>query len=103
MRTLALGASYVRPARVLAVSLCLSLALPLAAAVQETRPLTLEDYFRVESVGSPALSPDGRQVAFVRGLTLRDEDRRHSEIWLVPADGSAVVVPTAERGDGAIA
>ena len=88
MRKLALGASYVRPVRVLSLSLCLSLALPLAAAAQETRPLTLEDYFRVESVGNPVISSDGRQVAFVRGLTLREEDRRHSEIWLVPADGS---------------
>lgn len=39
-------------------------------------------------MGGPAISPDGAQVAFVRSVTLRKEDRRHSEIWLVPADGS---------------
>ena len=52
------------------------------------RGLALEDYFRIESVESPAISPDGRQVAFVRTYILEEENRRHSEIWLVPTDGS---------------
>ena len=50
---------------------------------QERRPLTLEDYYRFENVGNPVISPDGRQIAFVRSLILEDENRRHSEIWLV--------------------
>jgi dipeptidyl aminopeptidase/acylaminoacyl peptidase len=55
---------------------------------QERRPLTLEDYFRIEDAGSPALSPDGRWVVFVRSRTLKEENRGHSELWIVPADGS---------------
>ena len=53
------------------------------------RLLRPDDYFGLESVGRPAISPDGSQVAFVRTRTLRDEDRPHDEIWIVPSDGSA--------------
>lgn len=73
----------------LALSLALvpmSLALP--AGAQEPRSLALEDYFLLEDAGSPALSPDGARVVFVRSRTLREENRRHSELWIVPADGS---------------
>ena len=55
---------------------------------QERRSLNLEDYFRLEAVGSTAISPDGSQVAFVRSRTLKEENRGQSEIWIVPTDGS---------------
>ena len=53
------------------------------------RPLELKDYFRIEVADSPAISPDGRWVAFVRSYIVEAENRRQSEIWLVPSDGSA--------------
>jgi dipeptidyl aminopeptidase/acylaminoacyl peptidase len=53
------------------------------------RPLELKDYFRIESADSPAISPDGRWVAFTRSYIVEAENRRQSEIWLVPSDGSA--------------
>jgi len=56
---------------------------------QEMRHLELEDYFRLEDAGSPALSPDGSRVVFVRSRILREENQWHSELWIVPADGSA--------------
>jgi len=59
------------------------------SALAATRPLQLEDYYRLETVSSPSLSPDGRRVAFVRTQIIEAENRRHSEIWLAPADGSA--------------
>ena len=58
------------------------------SSAQDGRALSLEDYFRVESVGSPAISPDGRSVAFVRTFVHEEENRRRSEVWLVPTDGS---------------
>jgi len=60
---------------------------------QEKRPLSLEDYFRLQGVGDPALSPDGRWVVFVRSQTLKEENRGHSELWIVPADGSTAPRP----------
>ena len=47
------------------------------------------DYYRLTSVANPALSPDGRRVAFVVTTVVEDKDRRHNEIWLALADGSA--------------
>ena len=38
---------------------------------------------------NPALSPDGRRVAFVRTYLVESENRRQSEVWLAPADASS--------------
>ncbi len=53
------------------------------------RQVELADYYKLVTVSGTALSPDGRTVAFVRTLIVESENRRHSEIWTVPADGSA--------------
>ena len=78
--------------RVWLMAACLGGALvvtQLPAAAQGERPLELEDYYRIESVGNGALSPDGTLLAFVRSRIVEAENRSHSEIWLVPTDGSA--------------
>src|SRR5438132_774421 len=56
------------------------------------RPLTLDDYYRIETAATPAISPDGRWVAFVRNATIEAENQRHTEIWLSPADGAAPAI-----------
>jgi dipeptidyl aminopeptidase/acylaminoacyl peptidase len=53
------------------------------------RPVELGDYYRIETAATPAISPDGRWVVFVRNNTIEAENRRHSELWIAPADGSA--------------
>jgi dipeptidyl aminopeptidase/acylaminoacyl peptidase len=53
------------------------------------RPVELADYYRIETAAAPAISPDGRWVVFVRNTTIEAENRRHSELWIAPADGSA--------------
>ena len=55
---------------------------------QATRGLELQDYYRLKSVGSPAISPDGSSVAYLVTSVLEDENRRHSEIWITATDGS---------------
>ena len=60
-----------------------------ASSVAAPRPLGLLDYYRIETASSPALSPDGKRVAFVRTFVIEAENRRQSEIWFAPADGSA--------------
>ena len=52
------------------------------------RPLTLEDYYRVETASATAISPDGRWVVFVRTNIIEAENRRHTELWISPSDGS---------------
>ena len=60
-----------------------------ARAQQPRRALELSDFYRLETAGSPAISPDGKIVAFVRTYIVEADNRRHSEIWLAPSDGSS--------------
>jgi len=53
------------------------------------RPMTVEDLWAMDRVGSPVVSPDGRQVAFTVTRYSMEENEGNSDLWLVPADGSA--------------
>src|SRR5262245_49434447 len=69
--------------------LCVFAGAMLTSAAAAARPLALEDYYRIVGVQSPAMSPDGRWVAFVRSTIVEPENRRQTELWLAAADGSA--------------
>lgn len=72
------------------VSFALAVAVAASVAAQPAgRPVELADYYKVEAVSGTAISPDGRTVAFVRTVIVESENRRHSEVWTAPADGSA--------------
>src|SRR5215510_2514572 len=53
------------------------------------RPLELRDFYRIENASNPAISPDGRFVAYVRTYMIEAENRRQSEIWLASTEGPA--------------
>jgi dipeptidyl aminopeptidase/acylaminoacyl peptidase len=63
------------------------LAFPVSA--QQARPWQATDYYKLTALGDPQLSPDGRRVAFTVTTVVEDKDKRHTEIWMVAADGSA--------------
>lgn len=56
---------------------------------QEKRPLTADDLYRIQLVADPQISPDGSQIVF--GLSRVDEktEKKYTNLWLVPGDGSA--------------
>ena len=80
----------------LIVAALLAVALPATAQTQSTgRAFTPEDWYKVTTVSSPAMSPDGRFVAF--GVMTLDEagNKRHNEVWMVPtAGGDPVRLPS---------
>jgi Tol biopolymer transport system component len=79
------------PSSLLLYRLILALTLiPIAAAQQHA--VELKDYYQLETIPETALSPDGRLVAFVRTRIVEGQNKRHSEIWLSPADGSTTPV-----------
>ncbi|MFL6255889.1 MAG: prolyl oligopeptidase family serine peptidase [Pyrinomonadaceae bacterium] len=74
----------------LAVSLLLSCAAPplVAQSTQKPRGITAEDYYSFEFLSDPHLSPDGRWAAYVVTTIDQKQNRRLSQIWLAPTDGS---------------
>jgi len=73
-----------------------------APADAQKRPLSYDDYYRIERIGTTVFSPDGSRVAFVRSRVLEEENRSHSEVWMVTADGASAPVrltnPATEAG-----
>lgn len=73
--------------RLLALLACFA-AVPLAAAA-EKKPLTIDDMWAVQRVGSPALSPDGKTVAYTVSVYDMEENRSNGDVWTVPLSGGA--------------
>ncbi len=59
-----------------------------AADSSAARPLALADYYRIVTLQSPAMSPDGRSVAFIKTTIAEADNRRQNELWIAAADGS---------------
>ena len=70
------------------------------ARSQSARPLTIEDYYRVLTVGGVALSPDGRWVAFTVSTRVEATNGSQVESYLVPADASAQPRRITHEGKG---
>jgi dipeptidyl aminopeptidase/acylaminoacyl peptidase len=76
-----------------ALSLGITVALAVVVGAEQAprphqgRALTIEDYYRLKTVGDAAISPSGRWVAYT--VTTRIEADNHSEIdtFVVPVDG----------------
>ena len=60
-----------------------------AAGAADRHAITHEDLWLMKRVGAPVLSPDGRWVAVPVAEPAYAEDQKSSDLWLVPADGSA--------------
>jgi dipeptidyl aminopeptidase/acylaminoacyl peptidase len=54
----------------------------------QTRPMELEDLFRLKRVADPQISPDGKRVAYVVTEVLKAENRSNADVWVMAADGS---------------
>src|SRR5688500_7105272 len=60
-----------------------------AADASAKRPMAPQDLWAMERAVTPAISPDGKQVVFTINRFPVEENKRDSDLWLVPADGSA--------------
>jgi len=72
--------------------LCCTLVLvsPLVAQQSPARhTIPHEDVFLMKRVGSPVLSPDGRSIVVSVTEPSDTEGEQVSDLWIVPADGSA--------------
>src|SRR5262245_9272311 len=74
---------------------------PPALAAAARRPIAETDLFKFVWIADPQISPDGKQVAFVRVTVNEKKDGYDTALWVVPADGSEPPRPfTSGPGDG---
>ena len=71
-------------------TLAILLALPLGAAQSQAakRPMTLDDGFRIVTVGGALISPDGRWAFYSRATRDFATDSAKTTWWLAPTDAS---------------
>jgi dipeptidyl aminopeptidase/acylaminoacyl peptidase len=58
-----------------------------SAGVATGRAFQPADWYRLVTVSNAAMSPDGGRVAFTVTTVRESENRRHSEVWVVPTSG----------------
>ena len=63
--------------------------LTFGTALNAQRPMTARDLWSLGRVGAPALSPDGRQVAYTVTRYDLETFKSTTEIWVVPTAGGA--------------
>ncbi len=51
------------------------------------RPVKIDDFARLRSVGDPQLSPDGKWVAYTVGTIDLEKDKRDTDLWMVGWEG----------------
>ena len=56
-------------------------------SVANRRAFTPADWYKLTTLSAPAVSPDGKLVAFTVTTVRESENKRHNEIWVVPAAG----------------
>jgi dipeptidyl aminopeptidase/acylaminoacyl peptidase len=61
----------------------------LAAAAAAKTPITHQDVWLMKRVGAPSVSPDGKWVVFSVTEPAYEARDQVSDLWIVPADGSA--------------
>jgi dipeptidyl aminopeptidase/acylaminoacyl peptidase len=66
-----------------------------ADAPAARRTLTPDDFYGVQDVSEPQVSPDGQWVAYVVTTSERESDQARSAIWMVSWDGSQRLALTA--------
>src|SRR5690606_5261166 len=76
----------------LVVLALLLVATPVSA---QKRAFTPADWYRLTTLSDPAMSPDGSRIAFTVTTVKEQENKRHSEIWVVPTQGGEAVRFTA--------
>jgi dipeptidyl aminopeptidase/acylaminoacyl peptidase len=60
-----------------------------ADALQQPRGMVAEDLYALVTVQSPTISPDGREVVFVRSVVAEDRRSRTAALWTVSTDGTS--------------
>src|SRR5215813_6535736 len=70
-------------------SIFVGILFPLFVSAQTTkRPIAIDDIYRMEKIGSPQISPDGKWVAYTVTTIDKAADRRRTALWMVNWEGT---------------
>ena len=73
------------------ISLVFSMSLGLSLGTEKDYKLLDEEtYMEMETVGSPNISPDGKQIIFTRGWVDKMNDRQASNLWIADSNGERI-------------
>jgi len=78
--------------------MCLVILTPVPISAQMGRQLTLEDYYKIKSVGSPLISPSGDWITFTVSQRIEETNGTTTESWVVRSDGSGMPVKVQRNG-----
>jgi dipeptidyl aminopeptidase/acylaminoacyl peptidase len=70
-------------------ALGLFMTIALGADGAASRPIVVEDLFRLPRISEPRISPDGKQVVYAQATVDLAANKTVSNIWIVPSDGSS--------------
>jgi len=84
----------------LAILLAAVILLPTGASAQlsppSPRPITVDDYFQIQTVHDPQLSLDAQWVAYAVDKSTLKTDKNETRIWIIPTSGGDALPMTAE-------
>ena len=87
------------PALIIIVVFVCFVTISINVTAQETkskRNITTDDYFKIKSVGSPQISPDGKWVAYTVRETDLKKDKGETRLWMIPMTGGDAIPMTAK-------
>ena len=71
------------------------------ASGQQTAPaqraITVDDAFQIKAVDDPQISADGAWVAYTVETASLNEDKSHTQVWMVPSAGGETIAMTLEK------
>jgi len=81
------------------LSLCVVVLLLSAVSVfpqQTKKPITIDDFFKMKTVRSPQISPDGKWIAYTISETDLKKDKSETRVWMVKTSGGEAMPMTAK-------
>jgi dipeptidyl aminopeptidase/acylaminoacyl peptidase len=86
---------------VLALTVAVAPALGAQGGSGAKRAFTPADWYKITNLSAPAISPDGKRIAFTVTTVREAENKRHAEVWVVPAAGGEAVRFTSPSTESA--
>ena len=72
------------------------LTLSFNSSASETRTLTIDDYFKIQKVGNPEISPDEKWIAYTIKSSDLKKDKSETRLWMSPVAGGEAIPMTAK-------